>query len=42
MKLSLVGTKLGTFAVGMAPVALAFDGTSMWVTDATSNEVSKL
>src|SRR2546430_575680 len=31
-----------TFPVGSGPGAAAFDGSSMWVTNNTSNDVSKL
>jgi DNA-binding beta-propeller fold protein YncE len=33
---------LGTFAVGTQPVAIAFDGTNMWVANYGSNNVTKL
>jgi DNA-binding beta-propeller fold protein YncE len=32
----------GTFLVGNAPVALAFDGVSMWITNAGDNTVTRL
>ena len=41
-KLALDGTELGTFPVGYGPVALAFDGQSIWVTNNADNTVSKL
>src|SRR5579862_8691887 len=33
---------VGTFAVGMAPAAIAFDGTNMWVANQGSNDVTEL
>jgi DNA-binding beta-propeller fold protein YncE len=36
-ELSPVGVTLGTFAAGSHPDAIAFDGTNMWVANASSN-----
>ena len=33
---------MGTFAVGSFPIAVAFDGASIWVTNNVSNNVTKL
>jgi len=32
----------GTFSVGHAPVAVAFDGTSAWVTNFADNTITRL
>jgi DNA-binding beta-propeller fold protein YncE len=36
------GKVLGTFGVGMSPGGVAFDGANIWVTNISSNTVSKL
>jgi DNA-binding beta-propeller fold protein YncE len=33
---------LGTFAVGVEPYGVVFDGVSIWVTNETDNTVTKL
>ena len=37
-----MAANLGTFAVGTAPRAVAFDGANIWVANSGSNNVTKL
>lgn len=41
-KLSPSGANLGTFAVGNAPLGIAFDGAHMWVANHANNSASEL
>jgi DNA-binding beta-propeller fold protein YncE len=36
------GALQGTFNVGLAPYAIAFDGANIWVANTLSNNVNKL
>jgi len=36
------GANLGTYAVGIQPQGIAFDGANIWVTNNGSNTVTKL
>jgi DNA-binding beta-propeller fold protein YncE len=36
------GTLIGTYSVGVGPVNIAFDGANIWVTNLSSNTVTKL
>jgi DNA-binding beta-propeller fold protein YncE len=36
------GVVLGTFDVGLSPVAVAFDGANIWVANSVSGTVSRL
>jgi DNA-binding beta-propeller fold protein YncE len=41
-KLAKDGTVLGKFEVGLTPLAIAFDGESMWVINFNGNSVTRL
>jgi hypothetical protein len=41
MKLSSLGTVLGTYAVGKDPLGIASAGSNIWVANSGSNSVTK-
>ena len=41
-ELSPTGARLGPFAAGSVPTAIAFDGTNMWVTNANTRTITEL
>ena len=40
--LASTGAVLGTYPVGVLPLGIVFDGTSMWIANNTSNTVTKI